>query len=289
MINCAITNLIGVMSHFEAFRTILELKRYSPNTINIYLSALKAFAMHLNIDFKKLKDLDDKDVLLTVINVVEKKGYSASTQKQFNGALKLYYKELFKRQIDFSAIYPSRKEEFLPIILSRKEVKLILKHTNNIKHEALLSTIYGLGLRISELISLKIVDIDSNRMLVHIHDSKGRKDRVVMLPKTLLILLRRYFKVYKPKVFLFEGRQDRQYTSSSIRNVLKGALSEADIKKQISVHSLRHSFATHLLESGTDVRIIQKLLGHKSIRTTLRYTQVADSTIKGVRSPLEDL
>lgn len=275
------------MSHLETFKTILELKRYSPNTSQVYISAIKTFANSLNIDCNKLKELHDKDILLNVIDIVKKKKYSASTQKQFIGAVNLYYKELFKRSIDFSAIYPTRKEEFLPVILSQQEVKLILNQTNNLKHKALLSTIYGLGLRISELINLKIINIDSDRMLVHIHNAKGKNDRMVMLPETLLVILRAYFKAYKPKIYLFEGRENNKYSASSVRNVLKKALELAKIKKQASVHSLRHSFATHLLENGTDIRIIQKLLGHKNIRTTLQYTQVAESTIKNVKSPID--
>ena len=150
-----------------------------------------------------------------------------------------------------------------------------------------MATIYGLGLRISELINLRVNDIDSDRMLVHIYNSKGKKDRIIMLPVNLLTLLRSYFKVYKPKQYLFEGQKNSTYSPSSIRKVLKASLAKAQIKKPTTVHTLRHTFATHLLENGTDVRIIQKLLGHKSIKTTLLYTQVAQSTIQNVQSPID--
>ncbi|MFC0605598.1 tyrosine-type recombinase/integrase [Winogradskyella pulchriflava] len=277
------------MSHLSTFKTILELKRYSKNTIAIYLSAVKSITDFLNIDSSKLRDLHDKDIILTIINITKSKQYAASSQKQLIGAIALYYKELYKRDIDFSVIYPVNKEEFLPTILSKTEVKNILKNTTNIKHKAVLATIYGLGLRISELINIKIIDIDSNRMLVHIHNAKGKKDRMVMLPENLLITLRAYFKIYKPKTYLFEGRDGKVYSASSIRKIFKNALVSTKINKPATIHTLRHSFATHLLENGTDIRIIQKLLGHKNIKTTLQYTQVAESTIQNVKSPLDTL
>jgi site-specific recombinase XerD len=275
------------MSYLGTFKTILELKRYSTNTISMYLSGIKTVLNFLIIDENKLKDLHDKDILLAIINITKHKNYGSSSQKQLIGAVALFYKELYKREIDFSVIYPSQKEDFLPTILSKAEVKRILKHTTNIKHKAALAAIYGLGLRISELINLKVVDIDSDRMLVHIHNAKGKKDRMVMLPESLLIILRAYFKIYKPKTYLFEGRNDKVYSANSVRKVLKKAMVIAKITKPASLHTLRHSFATHLLENGTDIRIIQKLLGHKNIKTTLQYTRVAESTIQSVKSPLD--
>ena len=275
------------MSHFIDFKTILELKRYSKSTISAYIGFVEKFAGFLNLSSESLHKLEDRDVITTIISLVKKNNYSISSQKQLIGAVNLFYKELFKRQIDFSIIYPTRKEERIPVVLSKNEVKSILNHTNNIKHKTILSTIYGLGLRVSELVNLRINDIDSDRMLVHIHNSKGKKDRMVMLPVSLLKLLRTYFKAYKPKHYLFEGQKNTVYSASSVRKVLKASLDKANINKPASVHTLRHSFATHLLENGTDVRIIQKLLGHKNIKTTLLYTQVAQSTIQNVKSPID--
>ena len=277
------------MSHLLKFKTILELKRYTPNTIKTYLSFMELFSDFYNFNDNHLEKLEDKDVITSVIKLVKTKSYSLSSQKQLIGALNLFYKELYKRHIDFSIIYPTRRENYLPQILSKGEVKLILKNTNNIKHKAILATIYGMGLRISEALNLKINDIDSDRMLVHIKNAKGKKDRIVMLPESLLRLLRVYFKEYRPKIYLFEGHYEKQYSASSVRKVLKMALIKSDIKKPVTVHTLRHTFATHLLENGTDIRIIQKLLGHKNIGTTLQYTQVAKSTIKNVVSPLDTI
>lgn len=278
------------MSHLETFKTILELKRYSKSTINTYLNFLTVFKQFLIIDFPNLEKLDDKDVITTIIEVVRTKHYGISSQKQLIGAINLFYKEIFKRHINFSMIYPTRNEQFLPHILSKTEIKSILNKTTNIKHKAILACIYGLGLRISEAINLKLNHIDSDRMLVHIHNAKGKRDRIVMLPNNLLILLRLYFKAYRPSDYLFEGqKKGTSYSESSIRKILKNALNKSHIKKPIKVHTLRHSFATHLLENGTDIRIIQKLLGHKNIKTTLVYTQVAESTIQNVKSPLDML
>ena len=277
------------MSHLLKFKTILELKRYSVNTIYVYINFLEMFVRFLNINPNDLKNLGDKDILLTIIKIVKIKNYSASSQKQVIGAISLFYKEMYKREINFSAIYPTQNEQYLPVILSKSEVKLILAQTKNLKHKAMLACIYGLGLRVGEVLGLKIKHIDSDRMLVHIHNAKGKKDRIIMLPDYLLKLLRQYFKAYTPNDYLFEGQSNKQYSASSIRKVFKKSLDVAKIKRTATLHSLRHSFATHLLENGTDIRIIQKLLGHKSIKTTLLYTQVAQSTIQNVQSPIDTL
>ena len=275
------------MSHLLRFKTILELKRYSDSTITSYTNFVKIFANALNLQTEVLGNLHDKDIIVTIIKLVRIKAYSISSQKQLIGAINLFYKEIYNRNINFSIIYPVNKEQYLPCILAKDEIKLILKNTSNIKHKAILASIYGLGLRISEVVNLRVDDIDSKRMLVHVHNAKGKKDRMVMLPNKLLILLRVYFKDYNPKNYLFEGAKNGIYSQSSIRKILKVSANKSKIKKPITVHTLRHTFATHLLENGTDIRIIQKLLGHKNIKTTLLYTQVAESTIQNVQSPID--
>ncbi len=277
------------MSHLLYFKTTLELKRYSSNTIKSYMSSLKNFAREYDYTPIQLEKLEEKDIIISSINIIKKRNYSISSQKQLIGALKLFYKEIFKRSIDFSIIYPTRKSESLPSILSKKEVSDIINSIDNYKHKTIIATIYGLGLRISELINLKIANIDSKRMLVIIKNSKEKKDRIVMLPNNLLELLRKYFIIYKPQNFLFEGMNNKQYSDSSIRKIFKKALLDNSIIKHATVYTLRHSFATHLLEKGTDIRIIQKILGHKNINTTLIYVKVAESTIKNVKSPIDDL
>jgi len=177
----------------------------------------------------------------------------------------------------------------LPTVLSQQEIIQILKSVRNIKHKAILSSIYGCGLRISECINLKIEDIDSENNRIWIRNSKGRKDRLTLLPESLLILLRNYFIEYKPTLWLFEGPQEKQYSVSSIRNIFRRAKAKAGIRKPATVHTLRHSFATHLLENGTNLRYIQELLGHSSSKTTEIYTHVARSDLTSIISPLDSI
>jgi site-specific recombinase XerD len=161
--------------------------------------------------------------------------------------------------------------------------------TTNLKHKAILATIYSAGLRVSELLNLKIKDIDSNSMLIRIEQSKGKRDRYVVLSEKLLLLLRDYFKHYHPKIFLFEGQSGGQYSARSIQVVFKNCVLAAKIDLPVSVHTLRHCFATHLIESGTDVRFVQELLGHASIRTTMIYTHLTDLKKRKIKSPFDAL
>ena len=181
------------------------------------------------------------------------------------------------------------KEKRLPRVLSQQEVNHILIRVNNIKHKAILSSIYGCGLRISECINLRITDIDSDNGRIWIRNAKGRKDRLTLLPESLLIMLRKYFIEYKPTHWLFEGPKEKQYSATSIRNIFKRAKALAGISKPATIHTLRHSFATHLLENGTNLRYIQELLGHSSSKTTEIYTHVARSELTNIISPLDSL
>jgi integrase/recombinase XerD len=178
----------------------------------------------------------------------------------------------------------------LPNVLSKEEVKAILESTKNIKHRAMLSLIYSCGLRCGELIHLKPTDIDSKRNLVIIRNGKGRKDRIVPLSPKILDLLREYYKSNKPKIYLFEGQfEGIMYSDRSLQLVLKQSLQTANIKKPVTLHWLRHSYATHLLESGTDLRYIQELLGHNSSKTTEIYTHVSTKSLQQIKSPFDDL
>jgi integrase/recombinase XerD len=175
----------------------------------------------------------------------------------------------------------------LPNVLSKEEVLKIIDSTENIKHKTLLALIYSAGLRISEALSMKPKDIDSVRMLIHVKNAKGKKDRYTLLSEKVLTLLREYYLVYKPKEFLFEGQFGGMYSSRSAQIILKHAAKKALIKKTITLHTLRHSFATHLLESGTDLRYIQELLGHSSPKTTMIYTHVSNNSLKKIKNPFD--
>ncbi len=277
------------MENLNRLKIILQLKGYSENTIRTYLGLLTVFMETCMLKMDQLSRASEKELLPVLINHMNKKKYGYTSQKQLIAAIKILYKEIYRTKLSLSNIYPTRRPYELPTVLSKREVSQLLDNTGNLKHKSMLSTIYALGLRSGELIRLRPEHIDSERMMVSIISGKGKKDRVVMLSPKLLNLLREYFLMYKPKKYLFEGRKQNLYSSSSLQKVFLLAKRRAGIKKNATLHTLRHSFATHLLENGTDIRIIQKLLGHTNINTTLVYTKVSNKIITQVRSPLEDL
>jgi site-specific recombinase XerD len=267
------------------FVKILEVKRYSKNTIDSYSSIVK-MAIHF---FKRpLNKVDEHELHGYFYHMVHTKKVSYSYQKQIAMALKLYYAEMFKQSISLEFLFPKRKPVKLPVVLSKKDVLKIIDAANNGKHKGMISLLYSAGLRIGELMNLKIRDIDSTRMIVHIKAAKGNKDRIVPLSEKTLLLLRAYYREYAPKDYLFEGQKGGRYSSSSFNKLLKMCAKRAGIHKIVTAHTLRHSYATHLLENGTDIRVIQKLLGHNSIKTTMIYTQVSQPTLLNVRSPMDD-
>ncbi|UOH76574.1 tyrosine-type recombinase/integrase (plasmid) [Acinetobacter schindleri] len=181
----------------------------------------------------------------------------------------------------------TKKEKTLPVVMSEEETIRVLRAIENVKHKAILMTIYSAGLRISECINLKIKDIDSKRMQIRIEQSKGKRDRYTILSEKTLIILRTYFMEYKPKDYLFEGQKGGAYSSRSIQNIFKAAVLKAKIQKEVTVHTLRHSFATHLLENGTSLRYIQSLLGHSSSKTTEVYTHITTKGMEQLKSPMD--
>ena len=204
--------------------------------------------------------------------------------------VKLFFRQIENRKLDIALVHRPKRPKLLPNVLSKEEVKLILNAHSNIKHRTMLSLIYSCGLRRSELINLKPQDIDSKRNLIFIKQSKGKKDRIVPLSPKILELLREYYKIYKPITWLFESVKGNElYDERSLSNVLKQALVKAGITKPVSLHWLRHSYATHLLESGTDLRYIQELLGHNSSKTTEIYTHVSTKSIQNIKSPFDEL
>jgi site-specific recombinase XerD len=187
----------------------------------------------------------------------------------------------------FYNIERPRKDKKLPLVLSKEHILQIIENTNNIKHRCIVSLLYSSGLRRSELINLKISDIDSSRMLIRVQDAKGSKDRYSLLSNTALKDLRAYYKQWKPKVYLFESPKGEKYSPNSVGKIVTNAAIKAGINKRVSPHTLRHSFATHLLENGTDLRYIQLLLGHSSTKTTEIYTHVAKSSFNSIKNPLD--
>ena len=177
----------------------------------------------------------------------------------------------------------------LPTVLSEQEIQLIFSNIKNLKHKAILSLIYSSGIRIGEALNLTINDLDSDRMLISIRRGKGEKDRMVPMASNVLKLLRVYYKEYKPVNYLFNGNDNGSYSATSVRNVLKRAVYKSNIKKNVTPHTLRHSYATHLLEKGTDLRYIQVILGHSSVKTTEIYTHVSTKNLQAIKSPIEEM
>lgn len=221
--------------------------------------------------------------------MVTNKGISQAYQKVMVGAIKLFFNELLGKNYKLDYLYPDRYEKKLPDVLDKSEVRQIIDTIQNLKHKSIIALIYSAGLRLNEALELKLNDIDSKRMLIKIKQSKGKRDRYVPLSEKILILLREYYKEYKPKEYLFEGQKGGKYSARSVQAIFRKAAYNAKINKDVSVHTLRHSFATHLLEAGTDIRIIQQILGHSSVKTTQIYTQVSHTTVSKIKSPLDTL
>lgn len=266
----------------------MEHKRYSPSSIKSYVEAARIFLAYTYP--KPIDKLENSDMVDFVNNYIIPRRLSYSFQNQVINAIKLLFKEIINSEIDIDKLERPRREHKLPNVLSKKEVKDILDSPENIKHKAMLSVIYACGLRRSELLKIRPNDVNSSRMLLIIRNSKGNKDRVVPISDKIIELLRTYYKKYKPKVWLFEGMNEgEQYTASSLQKVLKIAVLKSGIRKPVTLHWLRHSYATHLLEAGVDLRYIQELLGHKSSRTTEVYTDVSTKNLQNIKSPFDDL
>lgn len=266
----------------------LKLKRYSENTIRTYMVAFSDFINYYSN--KELNDITEEDIKSYLLYLFEKRKISASFQNQVINAIKFYYEKVCHgKKLPYITIDRPLKEKTLPTVLSEEEVRQIINGVSNLKHKAILLTIYSAGLRISEVINLKISDIDSKRKTIIIKSAKGKKDRNSLLSEKLILYLRQYFKQYQPKVWLFEGQRGEQYSDSSIQAIFKEACIKAKITKKATVHTLRHSFATHLLERGTDLRYIQELLGHSSSKTTEIYTHITHKGMEQVKSPLDNI
>jgi len=271
------------------FEQKLILQRYSLNSIRNYKSAVKSFLETAEKKFSHPNELNEEMIEKYVLWKVQKHKVGVSHQRMIIASIDKFYKSLYNRKLDIKHLYPSRKSHSLPNYLTKEEVRKLIAKVENIKHRCIIKLLYGSGLRLSELLHLKVSDIDSKSMIIHIRKSKGNKDRVVMLSNSLLQELRIYFKKHKPNDFLFEGQTGGIYSAKSVQMVVKKAASKAGIKKQVTPHTLRHSFATHLLESGTDVRFIQELLGHNSIKTTEIYTHITNISKSKIKSPLDSL
>ncbi len=269
------------------FLETLERKRYSESTIRTYSAYFKDFQQYF--EAVPLKQITVDQINTYLIELIRRTGMSASQQNQRINAIKFYYEKVQGLEKMYFRIERPKKEQRLPQVLSKQEIGDILKQLGNIKHRMIVSLLYSAGLRRSELLSLRVEDVHSSRNQLHIRNAKGKKDRYTLLSDKLLEDLRDYYRQYKPAEFLFEGATGGQYSAASVAAILKRAAKAAGIRRRITPHMLRHSFATHLLEQGTDLRYIQELLGHSSSKTTEIYTHVSNSNISRIRNPIDEI
>lgn len=268
----------------ESYLQKLEVKKYAANTARSYISCFEKFINYFpDKDYKNIDETDINAYLQYLVTIQRSDSYINLTIN----AVKFYYEMVLKMPNRFYSVERPRSVKPLPTVLSKSEIRSIIKSIKNLKHRCIISLLYSAGLRRNEIINLEITDINSQRMMIHIRGAKGKKDRFTVLSQKLLYELRRYFVKHRPKKFLFEGQNGKQYSASSVRKILLNAVENAGIRKRVTPHTLRHSFATHLLEDGVDLRYIQTLLGHSSSKTTEIYTHVAKHSLNGIKSPLD--
>ncbi|HKK63168.1 MAG TPA: site-specific integrase [Bacteroidales bacterium] len=265
----------------------LKIRRYSESTIKTY----SAYFLDYMIAFSEqdLNAITKEQINSYILSLIKDKRISVSQQNQRINAIKFYYEKVLGREKKYFNIDRPRHEKKLPDIISKAEVSSMIKKTKNIKHRCIIVVIYSCGLRRSEALELRLEDIDSNRMMIKIRGAKGKKDRYVQLAKYTLDILREYYKEYRPKEWVFEGQGGMKYSAESIVKIIKHAGKMAGISKRVYPHILRHSFATHHLEQGTDLRYIQEWLGHNSSKTTEIYTHVSKTNFDQFHNPIDGI
>lgn len=271
----------------SALEKEIKLRGYSPNTLKTYLNE---FAQLLyTIKDYPIENLNEKKLESYILYCINKFNLSENQIHSRINAIKFYFEKVIHKNKITLDIQRPKKQKQLPKVLSTQDIIKLFQVVENTKHLLLLKLSYGMGLRVSEIVNLKINNIDINRLQVHIQAAKGKKDRIVPLPQSVIQILNEYYKIYKPKKYLFEGQYSDQYSSRSVQAVFKKAMQKANIKKEIGIHGLRHSYATHLLESGTDISLIKELLGHNDLKTTLTYTHISQKNLNKVKSPLDNI
>ena len=277
----------ATMKGMEIVMRFLYEKRYSKNTVETYISLLELFFKYFSD--KTPGDINGEDISDFFHDFVVYHKYSASYHNQLISAIKMYYRLNGPSDIDMSSLGRPRRGRALPKVFSKEEVKLILNASRNLKHRLILWIIYSCGLRRSEVTNIRLADIDRSRGILNIREAKGMNDRIVPVSDKVWDKVDEYIGSFHPVYWLFEGQTGGRYSSESVYRVFKQALRNAGIRKDVGVHSLRHSYATHLHENGVDIRYIQELLGHRSTRTTEIYTHVSRRNLVAVRSPIEDI
>ncbi len=269
-----------------AYQNYLRGLRLSPNTIATYTTFICYFLGDLKD--QSLDVIDNTHIRLFIERLQAKKNFSISSHRQLIGAIKHFAQLFGTTAVVTTDLRMPRKDKKLPVVLSQYEIINLLRYTTNIKHKATLALLYSAGLRISEIISLRLADIDINRRQLHIKNAKGRKDRYVVIAESTIALLHNYVAAFKPKYLFIEGQNGKPYSATSIRKFLKKYCKAAGIHKNVTPHSLRHSYATHLIENGVGLRHVQELLGHSKPETTMIYTHIAKKDLLSVTSPLDE-
>ena len=271
----------------NALREQLILKGYSKNTQRTYYYEFSRFLGILGNH--KADGMDEEKLRSYFLYCAEKLNMKESQINSRYNAVKFYYEQVLGRERFLIDLPRPKTPAQLPKHISARDIKKLFAAVANKKHALMLKICYGMGLRVSEIVNLKVADIDSGNMQALIGRGKGKKDRYVNLPESILEDLREYYKEYRPKKYLFEGQNGGKYSVRSARYVFKNAMNKSNINKDVGIHGLRHSFATHLLENGTDISFIQHLLGHNDIKTTMKYVKVAQKNLKNIKSPLDSL
>ncbi|OJV38664.1 MAG: hypothetical protein BGO33_09075 [Bacteroidia bacterium 43-41] len=271
----------------NGFERKMIVQRYSPNSVQNYKSAVRCFLQLAEKKYSHPLEITETDIEKYLFWKIEKHRIGTSYQRLIVASIDKFFLSMFNTQLNIKHLYPRTRNKSLPVYLTTSEMRRLMGNVTNLKHKCIVQLLYGCGLRLNELIHLKLTDIDSKNKIILIRNAKGGKDRVVMLSPLLLESLKHYYQIYHPEEYLIEGQGGGVYSEKSVQNIVKNAASKAGITKKVTPHTLRHSFATHLLENGTDIRYIQELLGHRSVNTTEIYTHITDIAQSKIKSPLD--
>ena len=280
---------MDIQIYLQRYTERLQIQRYSPSSIKNYQSNLFLFLTVTSQEFDSIEKIDITAIEKYIFWKIKKDNISASHQRIILASIAKFYELVLEKRINLKHLYPQRKEYKLPNYLTFNEVTKLIDITTNLKHKSIIMLLYSGGLRLSEVVNLKITDIDSNSMTITICQAKGKKKRQVMLSESFLLIFRQYYLKYQPSCYVFEGQNNLQYSGRSIQQIVKQSALKSGINKKVSPHILRRSFTTHLLDMGTDIHSIQKLLGHYHLNTTKIYTQLTDVVKNKIKSPLDRL
>lgn len=275
---------MNIGNYVQRFTDEVIFKRFRYNTQKNYINALAAFLLHFNNKVEKPQEINEAMIKEYLSRYTEH-----NTQRSNHSAIKCFYKYAMHQPDKFRFIEYCKRNRKLPIVLSQSEIQQLFNAVENTKHRAILAVMYACGLRVGEVVNLKISDIDSSRMVINIRDAKGGKDRQVMLTQKLLDQLRVYFKEFHPKEYLFNGQFELKYSTRSIEAFIKHYARKAGITKKVHPHLIRHCTGTHMVEAGTDINLIQKIFGHSSVKTTAIYTHISHNIISKIKSPFDEI